>query len=86
MDVTITDFRRQLFSLVNQALDGEDVWFTHKGRRIKIVPEGQSASRLSRITPVEIINPEMPNLNDVARKAEMMAEMGKAWKKDWEKL
>jgi antitoxin (DNA-binding transcriptional repressor) of toxin-antitoxin stability system len=86
MDVTITEFRRQLFSLANQALDGEEVWFTHKGRRIKIVPEGQSASRLSRITPVEIINPEMPNLNDAARKTEMLSEMEKAWKKDWESL
>ena len=86
MDVPITEFRRQIFSLVNQALDGEDVWFTHKGRRIKIVPEDQPTSRLSRITPIEIINHEMPNLNDAARKAEVLAEMEKAWKKDWETL
>ena len=86
MDVTITEFRRQLFSLANQALDGEGVWFTHKGRRIKIVPEDQAASRLSRITPIEIINPEMPNLLDASRKAERMAEMESAWKKDWESL
>jgi prevent-host-death family protein len=86
MDVTITEFRRQLFSLVNQALDGEEVCFTHKGRRIKIVPEDQPESRLSRITPIEIINPEMPNLLDAKLKAERMAEMEKAWEKDWERL
>jgi antitoxin (DNA-binding transcriptional repressor) of toxin-antitoxin stability system len=86
MDVTITEFRRQLFSLANQALDGEEVWFTHKGRRIKIVPEDQPVSRLSRITPIEIINPEMPNLLDAKLKAERMAEMEKAWEKDWESL
>ncbi|MGD0940875.1 MAG: hypothetical protein ABR905_14305 [Terracidiphilus sp.] len=86
MDVTITEFRRQLFSLANQALEGEEVWFTHRGRRIKIVPEDQPASRLSRITPIEIINSEMPTLDDVARKAQMMAEMEKAWEKDWESL
>jgi len=86
MDHTITEFRRQLFSLANQALDGEEVWFTHKGRRIRVVPEDQPASRLSRITPIEIINPEMPNVNDASRKAEMLAEMEDAWKKDWESL
>ena len=64
MEVSITEFRRQIFTLANQALNGEDVWFTHKGRRIKVVPEGQSASRLSRIAPVEIINPESPDLLD----------------------
>jgi antitoxin (DNA-binding transcriptional repressor) of toxin-antitoxin stability system len=86
MEVPITEFRRQIFSLVNQALDGEEVWFTHKGRRIKIVPEDQPASRLSRITPIEIVNPEIPALDDAARKAQMMAEMEKAWEKDWETL
>jgi antitoxin (DNA-binding transcriptional repressor) of toxin-antitoxin stability system len=86
MEVPITEFRRQIFSLVNQALDGEEVWFTHKGRRIKIVPEDQPTSRLSRITPIEIVNPELPNLDDAARKAQMMAEMEKAWEKDWEEL
>ena len=33
MEVSITQFRRDIFSLVNQALDGGEVWFTHKGRR-----------------------------------------------------
>ncbi len=86
MEVPITEFRRQIFSLVNQALDGEDVWFTHKGRRIKIVPEGQPLSRLSRITPVEIINPETRDLLDASRKAERTMEIEKAWEKDWERL
>ena len=86
VEVPITEFRRQIFSLANQALKGEEVWFTHKGRRIKIVPEGQPTSRLSRITPVEIINPEIPNLDDAARKAEMMAEIQNAWERDWEEL
>ncbi len=86
MEVPITEFRRQIFSLVNQALEGEEVWFTHRGRRIKIVPEDQRGSRLSRITPVEIINPEAHDLLDAARKAERMAEMEKAWESDWTSL
>lgn len=83
VEVPITEFRRQIFTLVNQAIDGEDVWFTHKGRRIKIVPEGQATSRLSRITPVEIINPEAHELLDPARKA---AEIGTPWESDWKSL
>ena len=83
MEVTITEFRRQIFTLVNQAIEGEDVWFTHKGRRIKIVPEGQASSRLSRITPVEIINPEQL---DPAHNAERQAEIGTPWESDWKSL
>jgi len=86
MEVTITEFRRQLFSLVNQALDGEDVWFTHKGRRIRLLPDDRPASRLSRITPVEILNHEASGAFDAARKAEQLAELEKAWQKDWETL
>jgi prevent-host-death family protein len=47
MEVPITQFRREIFSLVNQALDGGEVWVTHKGRRLKIVlkasPQAASA-------------------------------------------
>ena len=86
MELPITEFRRQIFSLANQALKGEEVWFTHKGRRIKIVPEGQPTSRLSRITPVEIINPEAPDLLDPVLKDQRLAEIQKAWESDWEEL
>jgi len=86
MEVPITEFRRQIFTLVNQAIEGEEVWFTHKGRRIKVVPEGQAASRLSRITPVEIINPERHDLLDPAHNAERLAEIGTPWESDWKSL
>ncbi|MGA2536201.1 MAG: hypothetical protein ABSF53_09310, partial [Terracidiphilus sp.] len=56
MEVPITQFRRDIFSIVNKALEGDEVWVTHKGRRFKIVPEGPPVSRLSRITPMEVIN------------------------------
>jgi antitoxin (DNA-binding transcriptional repressor) of toxin-antitoxin stability system len=91
MDVPITQFRREIFSLVNQALDGSEVWITHRGRRLKIVPEGWPASRLSRIAPMEILNPEALNGTSSAgdagvraeTKTETMAEMKKAWESDW---
>src|ERR1700723_2757825 len=64
MEVPITQFRRDLFSLINQALEGREVWVTHKGRRLKIVPEGQPVSRLSRITPMDVINYEAGGLEN----------------------
>ena len=86
MEVPITRFRREIFSFVNQALDGVEVWVTHKGRRFKIVPEGQPVSRLSRITPMEILVDPNFNMDDPAFKAEWLAEMEKEWEKDWSEL
>jgi antitoxin (DNA-binding transcriptional repressor) of toxin-antitoxin stability system len=86
MEVTITQFRREIFSLVNQALDGGEVWFTHKGRRIRIVPEGKPVSRLSRITPMEVLVDPNFNMDDPAFKAEWLAEMEKEWESDWSSL
>jgi hypothetical protein len=83
MEVPITQFRRDIFLLVNQALDGAEVWFTHKGRRLKIVPEGKPVSRLSRITPMEVMVDPNFDMNDPAFKAEWLAEMEKEWEKDW---
>lgn len=78
MEVPITLFRREIFTLVNQALDGAEVWVTHKGRRLKIVPEGKPVSRLSRITPMEILVPGI-NLEDDSWKQEMMREWERKW-------
>jgi antitoxin (DNA-binding transcriptional repressor) of toxin-antitoxin stability system len=91
MEVSITQFRREIFSLVNQALDGGDLWITHRGHRLRIVPEVRPASRLSRIAPMDILNPETPGLTSsignagvrAERKAETMPEMKKAWEDDW---
>ena len=81
MEVPITQFRREIFSLVNRALEGGEVWVTHKGRRVKIVPEGPPASRLSRISPMEIVN----HGSDVMDDPDLLAEMTRAWEKDWER-
>jgi antitoxin (DNA-binding transcriptional repressor) of toxin-antitoxin stability system len=80
MEVPITQFRREIFSLVNQALEGSEVWVTHKGRRLKIVPEGKPVSRLSRITPLDILVPGA-NLEDDSWKQEMMRE----WERKWDR-
>jgi len=86
MDVPITQFRRNLFDLINQAMAGDEVWVTHKGQRFRIAPEHQPAGRISRITPMEILTSQSSDLNDPALKTQMLAEMEKAWEADWKTL
>jgi hypothetical protein len=81
MEVPITQFRREIFSLVNQALEGGEIWVTHKGRRLKIVPEGQSVSRLSRITPMKIVSQAEGGLENTG----LLEEMTREWEADWER-
>jgi antitoxin (DNA-binding transcriptional repressor) of toxin-antitoxin stability system len=81
MEVPISQFRREIFSLVNQALEGEEVWVTHKGRRVRIAPEAPPADRLSRITPMQILSPGSNLLNN----QELLAEMTSLWEADWER-
>jgi prevent-host-death family protein len=86
MEVPITEFRRKIFALVNQAAEGQDVRFVHKGRRFRIVPEGDPGDKLSRLTPMQVFVDENFDPNDPAFKAEWMAEMEKEWEKDWSQI
>jgi hypothetical protein len=83
MEVPITKFRQEIFNLANRVLEGDEIWVRHKGRRLKLVSEDGPRSRLRRLTPMKILNPAFGNLNDPALKAEAMAEMERAWERDW---
>ena len=82
MEIPITQFRKSIFELVNQASKGQDVWLTHKGKRFKVVPEGISGNRLDRITAMELVNDEGDGLEGV----NLMQEMTKSWEEDWATL
>ena len=79
MEVPITQFRQKLFDLVNQALDGKEVWVSHKGRRLRLVPE-HAPSKLSRITAMQIIVPGA-DIEDKSWKEEMTRE----WERKWDR-
>lgn len=79
MDVTITEFRRNLFTLVEQAMSGVEVHVTHKGKSFTLKPDGPPVDRLSRITPLDII---VGDLDDRPDKEKMRRE----WEKDWAAL
>jgi hypothetical protein len=80
MEIPITQFRRNLFSFVETALEGKEVWIRHKGQRLRLVPENQSADKLSRITPLEIIAPGV-NLKETSWKASVTD----AWERKWDR-
>jgi len=63
-------------------MEGEDLWFTHKGQRFKVAPEVAPPSKLSRLTPLDLINTDGPGLEDESWKEEMRL----AWEKDWETI
>jgi antitoxin (DNA-binding transcriptional repressor) of toxin-antitoxin stability system len=44
MTVTATDFRKNLFQLVERALNGELVEIVHKNRRIRLAPTERNPS------------------------------------------
>jgi prevent-host-death family protein len=79
MQFSITEFRRNIFSVVQKAMEGDEVWVSHKGRRFRIVPENAS-SKLSRITPMDIIAPDV-DLEDDSWKEETVRE----WEQKWDR-
>jgi antitoxin (DNA-binding transcriptional repressor) of toxin-antitoxin stability system len=82
MEVSITQFRQDIFDLVTQAMEGSEVWVTYKGRRFRIAPENRPASRLARVTPLDVINSEGPGLDDPA----LREAMTRTWEQDWSDL
>lgn len=82
MEVSISQFRRELFRLVEQAMQGEPVYVTHRNRRFRIMPEGLARTGLEALTPLQVVNLQLPDLEDPSWKE----EMAKEWEKDWAEL
>jgi len=85
MDISITQFRRELFDLVNRAMDGADVCVVHRGRRLKLQPLDAPADRLSRITRLPIAEPVSAS-PDAASETPLLTKMRQSWEKDWTSL
>ena len=85
MDISITQFRRELFDLVNRAMDGAEVCVVHRGRRLKLQPLDAPTDRLSRITRIPIAEPASTP-PDAAPEASLLTEMAQSWEKDWASL
>jgi len=85
MTVTISDFRKNLFQLVEKALTGDLVEVAYKGRTIRLIAETQG-SKLDRLTPAQIANPEFSEADQEKARRKLLAEMQQEWEKDWAEL
>jgi len=85
MTVTISDFRKNLFQLVEKALTGDLVEVAYKGRTIRLIAETQG-SKLDRLTPAQIANPEFSEADQERASRKLVAEMQQEWEKDWAEL
>ncbi len=87
MKVTITEFRRNLFQLVERAVAGETVEFVHQGTTVRLViPEGSAPSKLGRLTPRQTANLKITGKQQKAAEKKLQAEMWAAIEKDWAEI
>lgn len=84
--MTITEFRKNLFKLVEKVIAGGSVEFVHRGNTIRLVmPEGPS-SKLDRLTPRQITNPDMTDQQHRAVERKLQAEILAEMQKDWAEI
>ncbi len=81
MDMTVTQFRRDLFQVVDQAMNGTEVHVTYKGRGFTLKPDTPPKNRLDRITPMNLLRGSLDGANE-----QLMGEMQQAWEQDWAEL
>jgi antitoxin (DNA-binding transcriptional repressor) of toxin-antitoxin stability system len=87
MKVTVTEFRRNLFNLVERVIAGETVEFVHRGATVRLViPEGSAPSKLDRLTPRQTTNPKMTEKQQRAAEKKLQAEMWAEMEKDWAEI
>jgi hypothetical protein len=77
MKLTLTEICGALVGTVNRALEGIGLWFLRQARHSRIAPNQVIASRLSRITPLDLVNHEL-GPNDPT----LLQEMERAWESD----
>ena len=80
MKVTSTEFRKNLFQLVERALQGEFVEVAHKGRLVRLVP-GDKPSKMSRLVKRDTIHGTPRDLDRGQKQLD--AEMRTLWDAKW---
>ncbi len=84
MKVTISEFRQNLFKLVERVIAGETVEFVHNGTTIRlVVPEGSRTSKLDRLTPRQTTNSKMTEKQQRAAEKKLQSEMWAEIESDW---
>ena len=81
MKVTSTEFRKNLFQIVERALQGEFIEVAHKGRIVRLVP-GDKPSKMSRLIQRDTIQGSPEDLDHGQRQLD--AEMRTSWEEKWD--
>jgi hypothetical protein len=86
MKPSITEFRGNLFKLVDKAIAGEQVEFVHKGVTIRVTAVEVESTKLERLTPKQIVNPDLSEEEHQAAEKKLHAEMLAEMERDWAEL
>ncbi len=78
--ITSTEFRKNLFRIVERVLHGEFVEVAHKGRLIRLVPEDK-ANKMSRLVHRDTIHGTPEDLD--RGQQELDSEMRGSWEEKW---
>jgi antitoxin (DNA-binding transcriptional repressor) of toxin-antitoxin stability system len=81
MTITATAFRKNLFQLVERALNGELIEIVHKNRTIRLAPT-EPKSKMSRLVQRDTVNCT-PDEFDRADRAQD-EEMRQQWEQKWQ--
>ncbi len=81
MKITSTEFRKNLFQIVERAIQGEFVEVLHKGRSVRLVP-GDRPSKMSRLIQRDTIHGTLEDLDRGQRQLD--DEMRTSWDEKWD--
>jgi antitoxin (DNA-binding transcriptional repressor) of toxin-antitoxin stability system len=84
MKVTITDFRKNLFQIMDRVANGELVEVLHKGNTIRLTLPAPPRSKMSRIVKRDTLLVSPDELETARR--ELQDEMNAEMEKDWSKI
>jgi antitoxin (DNA-binding transcriptional repressor) of toxin-antitoxin stability system len=82
MTVSPTDFRKNLFQLIERALNGELIEIVHKNRTIRLTAI-EPKSKMSRLTRRDTLNCNVREFDRAARSQD--EEMRREWEQKWER-
>ena len=83
MTMNATAFRRNLFSALDKALQGETIEIEYKGSTVRLTP-ANPPSKLARLKRRNTIVGDPASI--IHTDPELLKEMEAAWEKDWEEL
>ena len=78
MQITATNFRKDMFQVFDRAKQGEEVLVSHKGEQFRLVPE-KPVDKLSRIQPIKLLNSEWTEADQEQMQREMWDEIEAEW-------